>query len=176
MASPTRTPAFSTMSSARRPTWCASICPPDANCLLSVFDHCLRSRHYVNVVVAGKHALPQWLTMEQAVDSLHAGHRHLAMGEQRPRTREPDVVMACCGDTPTLEVLAAVSILRENLPDVKIRVVNVVDLMRLQPSDRTSAWPQRNRLRLAVHDETSRSSSTFHGYPALVHGLTYRRF
>jgi xylulose-5-phosphate/fructose-6-phosphate phosphoketolase len=106
--------------------------PPDANCLLSVFDHCLRSRHYVNVVVAGKHALAAMADHGRRRRALHGRHRHLAMGQQRPG-REPDVVMACCGDTPTLEILAAVSILREHLPDLKIRVINVVDLMKLQP-------------------------------------------
>src|SRR6202790_4351568 len=106
--------------------------PPDANCLLSVMDHCLRSRHYVNVVVAGKHPSPQWLTMDAAI-------KHCAEGigiwqwASNDQGRAPDVVMACCGDVPTLEVLAAVSILREHLPHLKIRVVNVVDLMKLQP-------------------------------------------
>ena len=102
-----------------------ALCRPDANCLLSVFDHCLRSRHYVNVVVAGKHALPQWLTMEQAV--VHCteeiGIWQWASNDQD--AAEPDVVMACCGDTPTLEVMAAVSILRQHLPDLKIRVIDV---------------------------------------------------
>ena len=107
--------------------------PPDANCLLSVFDHCLRSRHYVNVVVAGKRAMPQWLDMEAA-----AVHCTEGIGiwdwASNDQGAEPDVVMACCGDTPTLEVLGAVSILREHLPELKIRVVNVVDLMKLQPA------------------------------------------
>ena len=106
--------------------------PPDANCLLSVFDHCLRSRHYVNVVVAGKHALPQWLTMEAAVIHCTEG-LGIWQWASNDQDGEPDVVMACCGDTPTLEVLAAVSILREHLPELKIRVINIVDLMRLQP-------------------------------------------
>src|SRR5205085_5369587 len=106
--------------------------PPDANCLLSVMDHCLRSRHYVNVVVAGKHAAPQWLDMDHAV-------RHCAGGigiwewASTDEGSEPDVVMACAGDVPTLETLAAVSLLREHLPALKLRVVNVVDLMKLQP-------------------------------------------
>ena len=106
--------------------------PPDANCLLSVMDHCLRSRHYVNVVVAGKHPAPQWLTMDAAV-------KHCAEGigiwqwASNDQGVEPDVVMACCGDVPTLETLAAVSIIREHLPDLRIRVVNVVDLMKLEP-------------------------------------------
>ena len=107
--------------------------PPDANCLLSVFDHCLRSRHYVNVVVAGKHALPQWLTMDAAVVHCTEGIG-IWQWASNDQDAEPDVVMACCGDTPTLEILAAVSILREHLPDLKIRVVNVVDLMKLQSS------------------------------------------
>ena len=105
--------------------------PPDANCLLSVFDHCLRSRHYVNVVVAGKHALPQWLTMDAAVVHCTEGIG-IWQWASNDQGAEPDVVMACCGDTPTLEILAAVSILREHLPDLKIRVINVVDLMKLQ--------------------------------------------
>ena len=124
--------------------------PPDANCLLSVFDHCLRSRHYVNVVVAGKRALPQWLTMDAAVVHCTEG---IGIWEwaSNDQGAEPDVVMACCGDTPTLEILAAVSILREHLPELKIRVVNVVDLMKLQPEHRAPARAERHRLRLAVH-------------------------
>ena len=124
--------------------------PPDANCLLSVFDHCLRSRHYVNVVVAGKHALPQWLTMDQAVVHCTEGIG-IWQWASNDQDGEPDVVMACCGDTPTLEILAAVSILREHLPDLKIRVVNVVDLMKLQPAHRAPARTQRKGLRFAIH-------------------------
>jgi len=106
--------------------------PADANCLLSVFDHCLRSRNYVNVVVAGKHALPQWLTMDEA---WYIARKELASGSGRAttRTRLNRTCDGCCGDTPTLEILAAVSILRQHLPELKIRVVNVVDLMKLQP-------------------------------------------
>ena len=107
--------------------------PPDANCLLSVADHCLRSRNYVNVVVAGKHALPQWLSMDEAVVHCTKG-LGIWQWASNDQGSEPDVVMACCGDTPTLEVLAAVSILRQHLPELKIRVINVVDLMRLQAS------------------------------------------
>src|SRR5208282_939872 len=106
--------------------------PPDANCLLSVVDHCLRSRHYVNVVIAGKHPAPQWLTMDAAVKHCTEGIG-IWQWASNDQDAAPDVVMACCGDVPTLETLAAVSILREHLPDLKIRVVNVVDLMRLQP-------------------------------------------
>jgi xylulose-5-phosphate/fructose-6-phosphate phosphoketolase len=147
--------------------------PPDANCLLSVFDHCLRSRHYVNVVVAGKHALPQWLTMEQAVVHCTEGIG-IWQWASNDQGGEPDVVMACCGDTPTLEVLAAVSILRENLPEVKIRVINVVDLMRLQP-----AAEHPHGLNEVDYDSLFTKDKpivfNFHGYASLVHGLTYRR-
>ena len=106
--------------------------PSDANCLLSVMDHCLRSRHYVNVVVAGKHPAPQWLTMDAAVKHCTEGIG-IWQWASNDQSVAPDVVMACCGDVPTLETLAAVAIMREHLPDLKIRVVNVVDLMRLQP-------------------------------------------
>ena len=124
--------------------------PPDANCLLSVFDHCLRSRHYVNVVVAGKHALPQWLTMDAAVVHCTEGIG-IWQWASNDQDAEPDVVMACCGDTPTLEILAAVSILRQHLPDLKIRVINVVDLMKLQSAKRAPARTERHRLRFALH-------------------------
>ncbi len=106
--------------------------PPDANCLLSVWDHCLRSRHYVNVVIAGKYQAPQWLTMDAAVKHCAAGIGIWPWASNDAGS-EPDVVMACCGDVPTLETLAAVSILRAQLPDLKVRVVNVVDLMKLEP-------------------------------------------
>jgi xylulose-5-phosphate/fructose-6-phosphate phosphoketolase len=147
--------------------------PPDANCLLSVMDHCLRSRHYVNVVVAGKHPAPQWLSMDAAVKhcSEGIGIWQWASNDQRS---EPDLVMACAGDVPTLETLAAVSILRQELPELKVRVVNVVDLMKLQP---TSEHPH------GLSDSDFDSLFTvdkpiifaFHGYPWLIHRLTYRR-
>ena len=147
--------------------------PPDANCLLSVFDHCLRSRHYVNVVVAGKHALPQWLSMEQAIVHCTEGIG-IWQWASNDQGAEPDVVMACCGDTPTLEVLAAVSILREDLPAVKIRVVNVVDLMRLQPSaEHPHGLSETDYDSLFTKDKPIIFG--FHGYASLVHGLTYRR-
>jgi xylulose-5-phosphate/fructose-6-phosphate phosphoketolase len=147
--------------------------PPDANCLLSVFDHCLRSRNYVNVVVAGKHALPQWLTMEAA--AIHCtegiGIWQWASNDQGG---EPDVVMACCGDTPTLEILAAVSILREHLPKLRIRVVNVVDLMKLQScSEHPHGLNESDYDSLFTKDK--HIIFGFHGYPWLVHRLTYRR-
>ena len=147
--------------------------PPDANCLLSVFDHCLRSRHYVNVVVAGKHAMPQWLTMDEAVVHCTEGIG-IWQWASNDQDAEPDVVMACCGDTPTLEVLAAVSILREHLPDLKIRVINVVDLMKLQPSTE-----HPHGLNDIDYDSLFTTDKpiifAFHGYPWLVHRLAYRR-
>ena len=152
--------------------------PPDANCLLSVMDHCLRSRHYVNVVVAGKHPAPQWLAMGDAAAHCAAGIGawHWAGNEssEGAATGDPDVVMACCGDVPTLETLAAVSILRAELPDLRIRVVNVVDLMRLQP-------PREHPHGLSDADFDALFTAdkpiifAFHGYPWLIHRLTYRR-
>jgi xylulose-5-phosphate/fructose-6-phosphate phosphoketolase len=147
--------------------------PPDANCLLSVFDHCLRSRHYVNVVVAGKHAMPQWLNIEEA--SVHCtegiGIWQWASNDQNA---EPDVVMACCGDTPTLEVLAAVSILRTHLPDLKIRVINVVDLMKIQ-SHSEHPHGLENSDYDSLFTKNKHIIFAFHGYPWLIHRLTYRR-
>jgi xylulose-5-phosphate/fructose-6-phosphate phosphoketolase len=147
--------------------------PADANCLLSVFDHCLRSRHYVNVVVAGKHPLPQWLTMDAAVVHCTQGIG-IWQWASNDQGSEPDVVMACCGDTPTLETMAAVSILREHLPDLKIRVINVVDLMKLQPaSEHPHGLSECDYDSLFTKDK--HIIFNFHGYPWLVHKLTYRR-
>ncbi len=146
--------------------------PPDANCLLSVTDHCLRSRSYVNVVVAGKAPAPQWLTMEQADEHCAAG---LGIWEWAGSGGgEPDIVLGCCGDVPTLEVLAAADLLREHLPDLGVRVVNVVDLMKLQP---VSEHP--HGLSDAAFDALFTADKpiifNFHGYPWLIHRLTYRR-
>ena len=147
--------------------------PPDANCLLSVMDHCLRSRHYVNVVVAGKHPAPQWLSMDRAVAHCAAGVG-IWQWASNDQGSEPDVVMACCGDVPTLETLAAVTILRQHLPELRIRVVNVVDLMKLQPQ---SEHP--HGLSDAAFDALFTADKpvifAFHGYPTLIHRLTYRR-
>jgi len=147
--------------------------PPDANCLLSVMDHCLRSHHYVNVVVAGKHPAPQWLTMDEAV-------KHCTQGigiwqwASNDQAVSPDVVMACCGDVPTLETLAAVSILREHLPELKIRVVNVVDLMKLQPpSEHPHGLADQDFDELLTRDKPV--IFAYHAYPWLIHRLTYRR-
>ena len=147
--------------------------PPDANCLLSVFDHCLRSRNYVNVVVAGKHALPQWLNMDAAVIHCTEG-LGIWQWASNDQESEPDVVMACCGDTPTLEILAAVTILRQHLPELKIRVINVVDLMRLQSaSEHPHGLSDQDYNSLFTKDK--HIIFGFHGYPWLVHRLTYRR-
>jgi xylulose-5-phosphate/fructose-6-phosphate phosphoketolase len=147
--------------------------PPDANCLLSVVDHCLRSRNYVNVVVAGKHALPQWLTMDEAVVHCTEGIG-IWQWASNDQGAEPDVVMACCGDTPTLEILAAVSMLRNYLPELRVRVVNVVDLMKLQPSTE-----HPHGLSDADYDSLFTKDKHiifgFHGYPWLIHRLAYRR-
>lgn len=147
--------------------------PPDANTLLSVTDHCLRSKDYINVVVAGKQPAPQWLDMDSAI-------KHCSMGigiwdwASNDRGSEPDVVMACCGDVPTLETLAAVDLLRTVAPMLKIRVVNVVDLMKLQsPSEHPHGMPDRDFDFLF----TTRKPVIFayHGYPWLIHRLTYKR-
>lgn len=147
--------------------------PPDANCLLSVTDHCLRSRHYVNVIVAGKQPALQFLDMESAIEHCTNG---IGIWEwaSTDQGAEPDVVMACAGDIPSLETLAAVSILRQHFPDIKIRVVNVVDLMTIQPS---TEHPHG----LSDHDFDSIFTIdkpvifAYHGYPWLIHRLTYRR-
>jgi len=147
--------------------------PPDANCLLSVTDHCLRSRNYVNVVVAGKQPAPQWLTMDQAISHCQAG---LGIWEWASNDRggEPDVVMACCGDVPTLETLAAVELIRRHAPEVKVRVVNVVNLMTLQPpSEHPHGLNDADFDALFTTDKPI--IFAFHGYPWLIHRLTYRR-
>jgi xylulose-5-phosphate/fructose-6-phosphate phosphoketolase len=147
--------------------------PPDANCLLSTMDHCLRSRHYVNVVVAGKHPAPQWLDIESAVLHCTKGIG-IWTWASNDKGMEPDVVMGCAGDVPTLEILAAVSILREKIPDLAVRVVNVVDLMKLQPA---TEHPHG----LSDHDFDMLFTKekpvifAFHGYPWLIHRLTYKR-
>ena len=145
--------------------------PPDTNCLLSVADHCLRSRHYVNVIVAGKQPQPNWLSIDDAIAHCTNG---IGIWDWASADGEPDVVMACCGDVPTLETLAAVDLLRRHLPELRARVVNVVDLMRLQPQ---SEHPH------GLTDEAFDTLFTtkrpvvfaYHGYPSLIHSLTYRR-
>jgi xylulose-5-phosphate/fructose-6-phosphate phosphoketolase len=147
--------------------------PPDANTLLSVTDHCLRSRHYVNVIVAGKQPALQYLTMDEAVKHCTAG-LGIFDWASNDRGGEPDVVLACAGDVPTLETLAAVRMMRDHLPDLKVRVVNVVNLMTLQPpSEHPHGLPDRD-----FDDIFTRNKPmifAFHGYPWLIHRLTYRR-
>ena len=147
--------------------------PPDANCLLSVFDHCIKSRNYINVMITSKHPRPQWLTMDEAIK--HCTHGiGIWQWASNDQGAEPDAVLACCGETPTLETLAAVTILRRYLPELKVRVVNVVDLMKLQPH---TEHPH------GLTDEDYDVLFTvnkpiifaFHGYATLVHELTYRR-
>jgi len=147
--------------------------PPDANTLLSVTDHCLRSRDYVNVIVAGKQMAPQWLDMDAAIKHCTAG---IGIWEwaSNDRGSEPDVVMACCGDVPTTETLAAVKILRQHFPDLRVRVINVVDLMKLQPaSEHPHGLSDRDFDALFTADKPI--VFAFHGYPWLIHRLTYRR-
>jgi xylulose-5-phosphate/fructose-6-phosphate phosphoketolase len=147
--------------------------PPDANTLLSVADHCLRSRNYVNVIVAGKQPALQWLDMDAAIKHCTAG---IGIWDWASNDHggEPDVVMACSGDIPTMEALAAVDLLRKNLPDVKIRVVNVVDLMTLQPStEHPHGLSDREFDSIFTVDKPI--VFAFHGYPWLIHRLTYRR-
>ena len=147
--------------------------PPDANTLLSVTDHCLRSRHYVNVIVAGKQPAPQWLTMDEAIKHCTAGIGIWPWASNDQGT-EPDVVMACAGDVPTLETLAAVQLLRGHFPDLKIRVLNVVDLMTLQPrSEHPHGLTDRDFD--ALFTRTKPIIFAYHGYPWLIHRLTYRR-
>lgn len=147
--------------------------PPDANCLLSCFDHCIKSKNYVNVIVASKHPSRQWLTMEQAV-------KHCTQGvsiwdwASNDQGEEPDLVMACCGDTPTLEALAATTILRENIPELKIRFVNVVDLMKLESHERHPHGLTDADFN-ALFTKDKPVIFAFHGYPTLVHELTYGR-
>ncbi len=147
--------------------------PPDANTLLSVTDHCLRSKNYINIIVAGKQPALQWLNIEDAVRHCTAG---LGIWDfaSNDQAGEPDVVMACAGDVPTLETLAAVDFLRTHLPDLKIRVVNVVDLMTLQPqSEHPHGLSDREFDSIFTPDKPL--IFAYHGYPWLIHRLTYRR-
>lgn len=147
--------------------------PPDANTLISCFDHCIKTKNYINVIVASKHDRPQWLTMDEAIKHCTKGVSIWKFASNDDYT-EPDIVLACCGDTPTLEILAATSILRNNFPNLKIRVVNVVDLMKLESN---------NKHPHGLTDEEYDNIFTkdkpilfaFHGYPNLIHQLTYNR-
>lgn len=147
--------------------------PPDANCLLSVWNHCLTSRHYINVVVAGKYQSFQWLNMDDALIHCTEG-LGIWSWASNDQEENPDVVMACCGDVPTLETLAAVSILREHIPELRVRVVNVVDLMRLQP-EREHPHGLSDVAFNSLFTSEAPVVFAFHGYPSLIHRLTYRR-
>lgn len=147
--------------------------PPDANCLISCFDHCIKSKNYINVIVASKHPRHQWLTMEQAI-------KHCSQGigiwkwASNDENQEPDIIMACCGDTPTLETLAATSILKEYFPELKIRVINVVDLMKLQSNtEHPHGLNDEDYDLLFTKDKPI--IFAFHGYASLIHQLVYRR-
>ena len=147
--------------------------PPDTNCLLSCFDHCIKSKNYVNAIVASKHPSCQWLSMEQAVKHCTQG---IGIWEWASNDdgEEPDLVMACCGDTPTLETMAAVTILRDEMPDLKIRVVNVVDLFKLE-SDHKHPHGLSDAEYDAIFTKDKPIIFAFHGYPTLIHELTYER-
>jgi xylulose-5-phosphate/fructose-6-phosphate phosphoketolase len=166
-------PGFIDLALNKKPEVVRVYLPPDANTLLSVMDHCLRSRQYINIVVAGKHAAPQWLDMDAAI-------RHCAAGAgiwpwaSNDNGGEPDVVLAAAGDVPTLEVLAAAAILRAELPSLKVRVVNVVDLMRLQPPEEHPHGLSDADFDLLFTREKP-IIFAYHGYPWLIHRLTYRR-
>jgi xylulose-5-phosphate/fructose-6-phosphate phosphoketolase len=166
-------PGFIDVALNKKPAIVRVYLPPDANCLLSVMDHCLRSRHYVNIVVAGKHPAPQWLDMAAAASHCAAGIGRWEWASSEGGG-EPDLVMAAAGDVPTLETLAAVALLREALPELKIRMVNVVDLMRLQPA---SEHPHglSNEQFDALFTVDKPVIFAYHGYPWLIHRLTYRR-
>ncbi len=166
-------PGFIDLAMNKKPEVVRVYLPPDANCLLSVMDHCLRSRNYVNIVVAGKHAAPQWLAMETAV-------RHCAQGigiwpwASNDAGGEPDLVMAAAGDVPTLETLAAVALLREHVPALRIRMINIVDLMKLQPAtEHPHGLSDSDFDQLFTKDKPV--VFAYHGYPWLIHRLTYRR-
>jgi len=148
--------------------------PPDANTLLSVTDHCLRSRNYVNVVVCGKQPSEQWLTMDAAIKHCTAGVGVWDWASNDQETGEPDVVLACAGDVPTLEILAAVQILRENLPELKVRMVNVVNLMKLMPQEEHPHGLSDNEF-VDIFTPDKPVIFAYHGYPWLIHRLTYRR-
>src|SRR6202008_322134 len=147
--------------------------PPDANCLLSVADHCLRSRHYVNLIVAGKQPALQYLTMDEAVAHCTRGIG-IWEGAGTAGPGEPDVVLGCAGDVPTLEIVAAAAMLRQHLPDLRVRVVNVVDLMRLQAETEHPHGMSDHEFD-ALFTAARPVIFAYHGYPSLIHRLTYRR-
>ena len=146
--------------------------PPDANCLISCVDHCIKSKNYINAIVASKHPSYQWLSMDEAVKHCTKG---LGIWQWASNDEdEPDVVMACCGDTPTIETLAAISILNEELPEVKIRCINIVDLMKLESKkNHPHGLSDEEYDNLFTKDQPI--IFNYHGYPSLIHELTYLR-
>ena len=147
--------------------------PPDANCLIACFDHCIKTRNYINVIVASKHERPQWLTMDEAFRHCYEGIGIWKFASN-DEGAEPDIVMACAGDTPTLETLAATKILRQNFPELKIRVVNVIDLMRLESNLKHPHGLTDNDYNM-IFTKNKPILFNFHGYPNLVHQLPYNR-
>ena len=147
--------------------------PPDTNCLLSCFDHIIKSKNYINVIVASKHPSLQWLTMDEAINHCTKGIG-VWNWASNDENEDPDIVMACCGDTPTLETLAAVSILRENFPEIKIRVINVVDLMKLQSNSNHPHGLTEDEYDM-LFTKDKHIIFAFHGYPSLIHQLVYKR-
>ena len=147
--------------------------PPDTNCLISCFNHCIKSKNYINVIIASKHPTPQWLNMDEAIKhcTKGAGIWEFASNDEG---KEPDIIMASCGDAPTLETLAAISILRDNFKELKIRMVNVVDLMKLQSSDKHPHGMTHEEYD-AIFTKDKPIIFNFHGYPDLIHQLTYDR-
>ena len=166
-------PGFLTHIATKKASISRMYLPPDTNCLLSCFDHCIKSKNYINVIVASKHPSPQWLTMDEAVKhcTKGAGIWEFASNDEG---KEPDIVMASCGDAPTLETLAAISILRKNFPEIKIRMVNVVDLMKLQ-SNYKHPHGMTDEEYDAIFTKDKPIIFNFHGYPDLIHQLTYNR-
>ena len=147
--------------------------PPDANCLLSCYDHCARSKNYVNVIIASKHPSYQWLDMKSAKEHCKKGISEWKWAGLND-TKNPDIVLACCGDTPTLETLATVSLIKKYLPKMNVRVINIVDLMTLVSSDvHTHGLSNEEYDKLFTIDK--HIFFNFHGYPQLIHGLTYSR-
>jgi xylulose-5-phosphate/fructose-6-phosphate phosphoketolase len=165
-------PGFIDIAMNKKPAIVRVYLPPDANTLLATMERCFRSRHFVNIVVAGKHPEPQWLSWTDAVEHCRAGIGIWPWASNDDG--DPDVVMACAGDVPTLETMAAVKLLREHLPELKVRVVNVLDLMRLQPKEEHPHGLSNDEFD-ALFTTDKPIIFAYHGYPWLIHRLTYRR-
>ena len=166
-------PGFLTHIATKKASISRMYLPPDTNCLISCFNHCIKSKNYINVIIASKHPTPQWLNMDEAIKhcTKGAGIWEFASNDEG---KEPDIIMASCGDAPTLETLAAISILRDNFKELKIRMVNVVDLMKLQSSDKHPHGMTHEEYD-AIFTKDKPIIFNFHGYPDLIHQLTYDR-